>query len=285
MDYAEKIVRELLLEEVAQNLVSYAIRKRHEVSFKYDSGDGDPRGKLERITVQPVAYGTTKAGNPCFRAYQVHGSSESAEKKEGQVPGWRLFLLDKVVPNTWKDSGKTFKEPPMYNPNGDATMSTIFVQANFKGSAERYEKGGLKKYNIAKHEKNVEANPLYDFEKQVKNKQIAPNYVLKNIKNTQQTQAEREKQWADAKAWAQGNQQSINDMSRQKDFGDEQQTETSGPITKNSGEQKNPAPEKTVPNYSQARQNGPVFKNDNKNKNLDNDESEQRDSESPEANA
>lgn len=288
MNYAEKIVRELLFEEVAQNLVSYAIRKRHEVSFKYDSGDGDPKGKLERITVQPVAYGITKAGNPCFRAYQLNGSSESAEKHEGQIPGWRLFLLDRVVANTWRDSGKVFSEPPMYNPNGDKTMDTVFVSADFRGSSSRYEKGGLKKYNKDIHNKKVETNPYYDFEKQVNKKQMAPNYVLKNIQDTQKTNQEREQQWNDAiKAVKanKGNAQSISDMSRQKDFGDDEQTETVGPVTKNSMANNNLTGEKTMPNYQTAKRNGPVYKTDNNKENLDNDEFKQRDSESSEDDA
>ena len=287
MGYAERIIRELLFEEVAQNLVSYAIRKRHEVSFKYDSNDGDPRGKLERITVQPVAYGVTKAGNPCFRAYQLNGSSESAEKNEGVIPGWRLFLLDKVVPNTWRDSGKVFKEPPMYNPNGDKTMDTVFVQADFKGSSDRYEKGGLKKYNKARHDKNVEKNPYYDFEKQVNKKQMAPDYVLKNIQNTQATDAERQKQWNDAVKAVKtnkGNSQSISDMSRQKDFGDDEQAETTGPVTKNAPKNVSLRGEKTMPSYQTAKNNGPVYKNNNE-ENLDNDEFKQRASESSEDDA
>lgn len=291
MGYAEKIIRELLLEEVAQNLVSYAIRKRHEVSFKYDNNDNMPQGKLERITVQPVAYGTTKAGNPCFRAYQLNGSSESAENGEGKIPGWRLFLLDRVVPNTWKDSGKVFSEPPMYNPNGDKTMDTVFVQADFKGSSSRYEKGGLKKYNKERHDKNVEKNPYYDFEKQINKKQMAPDYVLKNIKDTQQTQKERERQWTNAVNAIKnnkGNNQSISDMSRQKDFGDDEQTETTGPITKNNMTKNNVEGEKTSPNYGMAKRNGPIYKNDanKKEENLNNnDEFEQRDSESTENDA
>ena len=290
MDYAERIVKELLLEEVAQNLVSYAIRKRHEVSFKYDSNDGDPKGKLERITVQPVAYGITKAGNPCFRAYQLNGSSESAEKGEGEIPGWRLFLLDKVVANTWKDSGKIFQEPPMYNPNGDKTMDTVFVQADFKGSASRYEKGGLKNYNKEKHDKNVEKNPSYDFEKQVNNKTMAPDYVLKNIQDTQKSQAEREQQWknvANSVKTNKGNMQSISDMSKQKNFGDDKQTETTGPVTKNNKVNTNLKGEKTSPNYEMAKQNGPVYKGseNNNEENLNSDEYKQRDSESTEANA
>lgn len=288
MDYAVRIVKELLLEEVAQNLVSYAIRKRHEVSFKYDSNDGDPRGKLERITVQPVAYGVTKAGNPCFRAYQLNGSSESAEKNEGVIPGWRLFLLDRVVPNSWRDTGKTFKEPPMYNSEGDKTMDTVFVQADFKGSLTRYKKGGLEKYNKARHDKNVEKNPYYDFEKQVNKKNMAPQYVMKNIQDTQKTNLEREKQWQDAARAVKnnkGNQQSISDMSRQKDFGDNKQTETTGPLTKNNTRMTNVSGEKTVPNYQTAKRNGAIYKNDNKEENLDNNEFKQRDSKSTENDA
>ena len=290
MNYAERIVRELLFEEVAQNLVSYAIRKRHEVSFKYNSGDGDPRGKLERITVQPVAYGITKAGNPCFRAYQLNGSSESAEKNEGTIPGWRLFLLDKVVPNTWRDSGKVFNEPPMYNSSGDKTMDTVFVQADFKGSSSRYEKGGLKKYNQSRHDANVAKNPYYDFEKQLKSKRMAPDYVQRNIQATQKSQEERERQWKDAVNSVKsnkGNEQSIYDMSRQKDFGDDEQTETVGPITKNAQLKSNPAGEKTMPNYTTAKRNGAVYKgqNDNDEENLNNNEFKQRDSESTEDDA
>ena len=275
MDYAESIIRSLLLEEVAQNLVTYAIRKRHEVSFKYNNNDGDARGKQERIVVQPVAYGITKAGNPCFRAYQVNGSSESAEKREGVVPGWRLFLLDRVVPNTWKDSGKVFKEPPMYNPNGDKTMDTVILKADFKGSEARYNRGGLKKYNQARREKNLEKNPFYDFEKQVNKKRIAPEYVLKNIQASQVSPTEREAQWtADKNAAAGGNHQSIQDMSKQTDFGDDEQTETVGPILKNQPAMSNVQSQKTQNNYNMAMRNGPVFKGDEENneENLENDE-------------
>lgn len=289
MDYAKKIIKELLLEEIAQNLVSYAIRKRHEVSFKYDSNDGDSRGKLERITVQPVAYGITKAGNPCFRAYQLNGSSESAEKNEGVIPGWRLFLLDRVVPNTWKDSGKIFKEPPMYNPDGDKTMDTVFVQADFKGSASKYEKGGLKKFNKERHDTKTQQNPYYDFEKQTSKNTIAPQYVLKNIQDTQKSSFERDKQWMDAAMAVKnnkGNQQSVSDMSRQKDFGDDEQTETAGPITKNNSSTANVSGQKTIPSYDTAKRNGPVYKEkENNGEDLNGDEFKQRDSESTEDDA
>ncbi|MBP5456871.1 MAG: hypothetical protein J6Y37_10245 [Paludibacteraceae bacterium] len=287
MGYAEEVIKSLLLEEVEQNKVAYAVKKRHEVSFKYDSGDGDPRGKMERITVQPVALGTTKAGNPCFRAYQINGSSESAEKKEGVIPGWRLFLLDRVVPNTWRDTGKIFKEPPMYNPNGDKTMAEVLVQADFAGSSQRYERGGLKKYNQQRHDKAVEQNPYYDFEKQLAKKRMAPDFVKKNIADTDVDARTRAMQWKQARMAQvpRGNEQSIEDMARQKDFGDEDQTETVGPMRK--GEQRNATTTqtRTTPRYAMAQQNGPMYKGQIR-KNEDNledngDELEQRPGKGP----
>ena len=283
MGYAEDVIKSLILEEVTQDKVGYAIRKRHEVSFKYDSNDGDPRGKLERITVQPVALGTTKSGNPCFRAYQLNGSSESAEKGEGKVPGWRLFILDRVVNDTWKDSGKVFSEPPGFNPNGDKTMDTVFMIADFSGAAKKYERGGLKKYNQERRSNAIEKNPAYDFEKQLKRRQMAPDFVQKNIKDTSVSTAEREAQWKRAQDALKnkGNQQSIADMSRQKDFGDNKQSETEGPMKK--GAEKNVAPTSATkkPNYTKAQQNGPMYKDDTNN--LDNGiESNKRPGESPE---
>lgn len=259
MNYIQEIIRELLLEEVEQNKITFAIKKRHEVSFIYDSGDGDRRGKGERITVQPVAYGTTKVGNPCFRAYQLNGSSESAEKNKGSLPGWRLFLLDKVKHGSWKDTGRIFNEPPLYNPNGDNTMAEVFVQADFVGTQTRYERGGLKKYNDDRHAKNVEKNPYYDFQKQVNKKQMAPSFVMKNIKDTEKNKEEREKEWIVNKNALKGNQQSISDMAKQKDFGNDKQSETIGPLRKGDTEetiQMNNKPN----NYDNALQNGPKFK-------------------------
>lgn len=284
MDYAKLILEQLLYEEVAQDKVILAVKKRHEVSFKYDSDDGDPRGKKERITVQPVALGTTKSGNPCFRAYQVNGSSESAEKREGQIPGWRLFLLDRVVPNTWRDTGKVFNEPPMYNPNGDKTMAEVMVQADFTGSKERYEKGGLSKFNKERHDKAVEKNPFYDFEKQLKRKRMAPDYVMKNLKDTETDERTRAMQWKQASLAAKpkGNQQSIIDMSRQKDFGDNEQTQTSGPVRKGERVNNTPNVRQSGQDYEMAGRNGPVYKGNNETneKKLDNDEFEQYSGES-----
>lgn len=271
MDYAKEIIMSVLLEEVQQNVLTNAIKRRHEVSFIYDSGDGDSRGKKERIVVQPVCYGLTKAGNPCFRAYQINGSSESAEKKDGVIPGWRLFLLDKVVSNTWKDSGKVFTKPPLYNENGDKTMAEVLVKADFTGAQNRYERGGLKKYNQNRHDVAVTKNPYYDFEKQTKNKVMAPDFVLKNIKDTEKLPYEREREWNLA---MKGNEKSINDMSKQKDFGDDKQIPTSSPKIKGQGETVSQQTATNTNNYQYALQNGPQYKGRNKENNEEDKEDE-----------
>jgi len=261
LDYAKKIIQELLTEEVTQDKLVYAIKSRHEVSFVYNNGDGNPKGKRERITVQPVAYGLTKTGNPCFRAYQINGSSESTEEGEKPLPGWRLFLLGNVEDNTWKDSGKVFQMPPNYNENGDKSMSQVYINADFKGTKQRYERGGLKNYNAERLKANVEKNPFYGIEKQMKNKRMAPDFVMKNIKDTERTKSEREYQWKQAKDELEnnlGNKQSIKDMSKQTDFGGEKTGETIGPVKK--GTNVSSGNENQQVNYSQAQQNGPKYK-------------------------
>ena len=264
-EYVRKIVFNLLNEEVQQNNVINAIKKRHQVSFRYDSGDGDSRGKQERITVQPVAYGTTTAGNPCFRGYQINGSSETYEKGEKPLPGWRLFILDKVVSDTWRDSGKVFSEPPGFNRNGDKTMANVMVIAKFDGG-QRYERGGLKKYNDKRKEDNIAKDPYYYFKKNLAKAQTAPDFVQKNIADTEKTRERRQAEWDEANS-QRGNQASIADMAKQKNFGDENYQQTVGPQTKNKQEEFPQKNNKTQNNnnYSQALQNGPKFKEQNNN--------------------
>lgn len=262
-EYVKKIVFNLLNEEVQQNKIINAIKKRHQVSFRYDSGDGDSRGKQERITVQPVAYGTTTAGNPCFRGYQINGSSETYEKGEKPLPGWRLFILDKVVSNTWHDSGKVFSKPPGFNKNGDKTMANVMVIAKFDGG-QRYERGGLKKYNEKRKEDNIAKDPYYYFKKNLAKAKMAPDFVQKNIADTEKTRERRQAEWDEANN-QRGNQASIADMAKQKDFGDENYQETVGPQTKNKQEEIPQQNRQNNNDYSQARQNGPKFKEQNNN--------------------
>ena len=59
-----------------------AIRLRRVVTFTYDG---------YRRAVEPFLLGTTLAGNPALRGYQIAGGSTS-----GNVPGWHVFLLCKI---------------------------------------------------------------------------------------------------------------------------------------------------------------------------------------------
>ena len=212
-EYIKSLVREILTEEVAQNKVIQAIKKRHEVSFTYNNNDGNSKGKAERITVQPVAYGTTTAGNPCFRAYQINGSSESHEEGKGVIPGWRLFILDNVVNGSWKESNKVFSKPPMFNEKGDKTMANVFLVADFEGTKKRYERGGLKNFNQKRREENNVKDPYYYFKKNLAKSRMAPDYVLKNIENTAKSKELRNAEWDAAEAeLKKGNNQSVYKM-------------------------------------------------------------------------
>ena len=274
MGYAESVIRQILTEEVTQNNVSYAVRKRHVVSFTYDSGDGDTKGKKERIVVCPCVLGVTSAGNLVFRGYQMNGSSKTAEEGKKPLPGWRMFRLDRVVPNTWKDTRKVFNRPPDYNEEGDRGLK-VLVQSNFTQATARYKRGGLERYNQRNRmAKDYEYGDQYGFAKQSLpgNKRMAPQYVLQNINgpqggyNTDELQAEYEKARAaqQKRGYWTGNQTSVKDMTRQAmkgNFGDASTEETSGPVAK--GTQTNQSVRGTVKprmDYKSATQNGPQFK-------------------------
>jgi hypothetical protein len=76
--------------------------------------------------IEPYVYGLTKAGNPCFRAYQYWGDT-----KRG-VPKWKLFRLDRV--ESWNPTNNTFELEPKargwaaeaFNNNGDNSMGAVY---------------------------------------------------------------------------------------------------------------------------------------------------------------
>lgn len=129
MNLFEKIVAEILTENVETGKVNDAIDRTYEVVINYNSG-GDGSASGERI-IQPVAYGLTKAGNPVIRAFQPYGDTKS------KTPAWKFFRLDRI--QSWKPKYKNiFEEPPgmhsaegMFNPNGDNSMTTVYNQAVF----------------------------------------------------------------------------------------------------------------------------------------------------------
>lgn len=256
----------LLKEDVDQTRVIDAIKRRKEVRAYYSSDD-DPKGSGERL-IQPVAFGLSKSGNPVVRAFQPFGDTKT------KVPHWKLFRLDRFT--SWNIlKNRTFKEPPgmqygeqgSFNENGDKGMSEVYVVADFKGANDRYEHGGLKKYNQEVHASKVAQNPYYDLQKQMKNKVFVGPDAMKNVQNWKPND--------DMKRYLNG--ASAEDMAKTTSFGDENFTQTSAPILKGDV---NSAPLQQNTNrnaqqgktYANVAMNGPVIKGMEVNKQNNTDE-------------
>lgn len=112
----------LLVESVSANDVTDAIKGKYRVIINYNS-HGENLATGWRI-IEVYAYGLSKAGNPVIRAYQPQGDTASSQ------PSWKFFRLDRIL--TWKPTGQHFTEPrELYNPNGDKTMSVVYLQSDF----------------------------------------------------------------------------------------------------------------------------------------------------------
>lgn len=182
MTLFEKIVSEVLNEDVQVGKINDAINRSYEVKINYHSENDNASG--ERI-IQPVAYGLTKAGKPVIRAYQPFGDTQT------KVPAWKFFLVSGI--QTWKPLFKRrFDTPPEgFNPNGDKTMSTVFKIAKFWNSPDKSTtqpkpikaNGPVSKKNITpqhiSYQDNPEIKKLEKLRKQLDN----PTYISDIIKN------------------------------------------------------------------------------------------------------
>lgn len=188
MNYFLNIVKNLLTESASISTVSGAIRKRCESIISYDSDDENARG--ERI-IQPVAYGLSKAGNLVVRAFQPYGDTKT------KVPHWKLFRMDKIT--SWKTIwNRKFDEPPglfntegKFNPNGDRSMSEVYLVANFERSRDFYDgkRGrGLYDYNQKRSAEKKRENPLHKLSKNIE-KAVTPQDVLNRINKYPSQQA------------------------------------------------------------------------------------------------
>ena len=101
-----------------------------------------------------MAYGISKAGNMVLRAFQPYGDTKT------KTPHWKLFRLDKIEnwDILWKR--RSFDEPPgqftvdgEYNPNGDKSMSTVYLSANFQNSRDFMSGSVILLSVIAKNER------------------------------------------------------------------------------------------------------------------------------------
>ena len=107
------IIKHIINESVSGEEVLDAIHNKKYVRIKYDDGKpamkgvdkGNPKGSR---VILPMAYGTTKAGNPVVRAFQWNGNSRRG------APKWKFFRLDRIT--SWKPFRKQYSAPPDVNP-------------------------------------------------------------------------------------------------------------------------------------------------------------------------
>lgn len=124
-----EILQKVLNESVSEKDVIDSINNHNYVDVTYDDGKYHITGKR---LIQPYAYGLSKAGNPCLRAFQIEGDTLRGE------PKWKTFLISNFT--SWRPRRQTFNIPPPmqgyeeapdYNRLGDRSMSTVFLQATF----------------------------------------------------------------------------------------------------------------------------------------------------------
>lgn len=94
--------------------------------LSYNDEQPNPHAGFRQVAI--VAHGLTKAGNKCFRAYELFGDSRSAAEGEAEIPGWRLFLEDRVVSLKSMTGTQPYTKEwlgglsPKYNWQGDKSM-------------------------------------------------------------------------------------------------------------------------------------------------------------------
>jgi len=124
--------KSLLTEVASLSDLQDSIRKKIVMTIYYD-GD-NPGGKGIR-RIEPVCLGYSKAGNMVLRAWDLDGASHTATTGEQPLPGWRLFRVDKIF--TYQPTTDTFSvERPGYNPNGDRSMDSVIINADFIDNTE-----------------------------------------------------------------------------------------------------------------------------------------------------
>ena len=93
--------------------------------------DGDEPGGRGLREIEPVCLGRMRGTtNLAVRAWDEDGASHTAYKGEQPLPGWRILLLPKIL--SLKPTGENFTQMrPNFNPNGDKSMSSIIIIAEF----------------------------------------------------------------------------------------------------------------------------------------------------------
>ena len=217
--FFKNIVSDILTEGINASNAGDAIRHRNEVEITYSGDDGGKR------VIQPVAYGLSKAGNMVLRAFQPFGTTKT------KVPHWKLFRMDKI--DSWKQlRGRIFSEPPgqydsadgKFNPNGDESMSEVYLVANFERSKDYHsgkQYGGLKRYNDQRAQSRRDEDPFNKFKQN-----IANSYISKDVKDRIEKYPS-----AAARDYVKGNDRYQQDMFKVNSGNDEEIIQNS-PVTK-----------------------------------------------------
>ena len=234
-NFFQRVVNKILTEEVNVNQVTQALSNHNYVMVNYE-GEGESGLHKGKRIIQLYAYGLTKAGNPCIRAYQTGGDTFRGE------PKWKLFRLDRIL--SWQTMPQTFIEPPReqgwkgdnfilppeYNENGDRSMSVIYQLASFKGITDSDKEENANNNLINGIRPNIQKfgrNEKGQFDKQY-------NYIRRNMKNDERP----EDLMQNDKYWNQDNNSSEypdsgpvnkdkngNDVNEPDDFEDEESSE------------------------------------------------------------
>ena len=124
----QESLKGLICEIASQESVLDAIKKKQKVVIYYDGDEPGGRGLRE---IEPVCLGRMRGTNSlAVRSWDEDGASHTAYKGEQPLPGWRIFLLPKIL--SLKPTGENFTQMrPNFNPNGDKSMSSIIIIAKF----------------------------------------------------------------------------------------------------------------------------------------------------------
>lgn len=94
------------------------------VMMEYDDETEDAAKGMRQVQV--CAYGTSLAGNECFRAYEFFGATKSS--LPGGVGNWRLFLTKRCRSFVLMTEAKRWGSVPPGYRTGDVDMTTIYKE-------------------------------------------------------------------------------------------------------------------------------------------------------------
>jgi len=100
----------------AEEIIAQAIAGRQLVQITYGNGADGKR------LVEPHLLGTTTTGQAALQGWFVEGASKS-----GQGPGWRNYLLSRIL--SIELTNQTFSGPrPGFNPTGGKVFQSVKVK-------------------------------------------------------------------------------------------------------------------------------------------------------------